>query len=220
ILKRIGGDNKLELEHKSKDPNTLYIRTKSAKSTKTFKLKSKEINELDLIEEDADLKYDETLGSRIASTFQLESSLLDEIIKDASIISEIIKIQVVPAEKVVIFQAEDESGELEVEIDLEGEGVLDYDVKNESEGSYSLNFLENILKIQSIVDSFSISLGNNIPIKIEGSLPVENGKVVYFLAPRIEDDADYEDEFEYDDMDFESEEEDDFLDDEIEDLDE
>ncbi len=76
--------------------------------------------------------------------------------------------------------------------------MLDKKVTNDAEGIYSLNFLENIIKIQSITNNFEIALGNNIPMKIKGAItssagnPTE-GKIVYLLAPRVEDQN--EDEF-------------------------
>jgi proliferating cell nuclear antigen len=198
ILRRAKANDEIQLQLDKKDKNTLLITMKSDKSTRTFKLKSKEIPGYDAKEEGLLESFEETLKDKFCATIQLEGAVLDEIVKDALIISDLIKVQVMSAEKVINFTASDESGEVAIEIDLEGKGVLDKKVQNDAEGIYSLNFLENIIKIQSITEHFEIALGNNIPMKIKGAItssagnPTE-GKIVYLLAPRVEDQN--EDEF-------------------------
>ncbi|MFX0098302.1 MAG: proliferating cell nuclear antigen (pcna) [Candidatus Hodarchaeota archaeon] len=215
ILRRAKSEDTVELIRKSEEPNTLLIRMKSERSTRTFKLKSKEIQEYDEKEENIMETFEETLQDKFTSSISMEGPLLDEIIKDALIISDLIKVQIMSAESLINFLAYDESGEVEVELDLKGGGggILDSEVKGDSEGLYSLNFLENIIKIQAVVDNFKISLGSNIPMKMEG-LFGENGRIVYLLAPRVEDEE--EDEF---DEDFDAEDFGDDFDDDI-DLDE
>jgi proliferating cell nuclear antigen len=198
ILRRAGSKDEIQLQLDKKDKNTLLITLKSDKSTRTFKLKSKEIPGYDAKEEGLLESFEETLKDKFTATIQMEGGVLDEIVKDALIISDLLKVQVMSAEKVINFTAFDESGEVDIEIDLEGKGVLDKKVLNDAEGIYSLNFLENIIKIQSITNNFEIALGNNIPMKIKGAItstsgnPTE-GKIVYLLAPRVEDQN--EDEF-------------------------
>jgi proliferating cell nuclear antigen len=198
ILRRAKANDEIQLQLDKKDKNTLLITMKSDKSTRTFKLKSKEIPGYDAKEEGLLESFEETLKDKFSATIQLEGAVLDEIVKDALIISDLLKVQVQSAEKVINFTASDESGEVNIEISLEGKGVLDKKVLNDAEGIYSLNFLENIIKIQSITNNFEIALGNNIPMKIKGAItssagnPTE-GKIVYLLAPRVEDQN--EDEF-------------------------
>jgi proliferating cell nuclear antigen len=196
ILRRAGSKDQIQLQLDKKDKNTLLITLKSEKSTRTFKLKSKEIPGYDAKEEGLLESFEETLKDKFSATITLSGSVLDEIVKDALIISDLIKVQVLSAEKVINFTASDESGEVDIEIDLQ-KGALDQKVLNDAEGIYSLNFLENIIKIQSITDNFEIALGNNIPMKIKGAITAEGkpteGKIVYLLAPRVEDQN--EDEF-------------------------
>jgi len=193
ILKRAKSSDEIQLQLEKKDKNTLLIKMKSEKSTRTFKLKSKEIQGYDAKEEGLLESFEETLKDKFSATIVLEGDVIDEIVKDALIISDLIKIQVMKAERALNFTAYDESGEVDIELDLDGKGVLDSkDVKNDAEGIYSLNFLENIIKIQSITENFEIALGNNIPMKIKGTItdasnnPTE-GKIVYLLAPRVEE---------------------------------
>lgn len=188
ILRRAKTDDTLELICKEKEPNMLLIRMKSSKSTRTFKLKSKEIQEYDEKEENIMENFEETLKDKFTANITMEGALLEEVVKDASIISDLLKIQILSAENQIIFQARNETGEVETELDLKGECILDSEVKDDSEGLYSLNFLENIIKIQSFVNSLKLKFGNNIPVEIEGILGDDDTtRVVYLLAPRVED---------------------------------
>jgi proliferating cell nuclear antigen len=179
ILRRAGSKDQIQLQLDKKDKNTLLITLKSEKSTRTFKLKSKEIPGYDAKEEGLLESFEETLKDKFSATITLSGSVLDEIVKDALIISDLIKVQVLSAEKVINFTASDESGEVDIEIDLQ-KGALDQKVLNDAEGIY-----------------FEIALGNNIPMKIKGAITAEGkpteGKIVYLLAPRVEDQN--EDEF-------------------------
>jgi proliferating cell nuclear antigen len=198
IIRRAGSKDGIQLHIDPKDKNTLLITMKSEKSTRTFKLKSKEIPGFDGKEEGLLESFEETLKDKFFASLTFDGAVLDEIVKDALIISDLIKVQVMSAEKVVAFSSSDESGEVDIEIDLEGKGVLDKSVKNDAEGIYSLSFLENIIKIQSITTNLAIALGSNIPMKIQGAIASSTGnptggKIVYLLAPRQEDQN--EDEF-------------------------
>ncbi|MHA1680490.1 MAG: proliferating cell nuclear antigen (pcna) [Promethearchaeota archaeon] len=206
ILRRAKPSDEIELNHSPTNPNDLSILMKSERSKRTFRIKSRMIEEMD----DGDEKKKENIMEQLNETFKdkftavvkMDGLMLDEITKDALIISDTIKIQVLQAENVINFLAFDETGEVDIEIDLES-GVLDKKVTGDSEGTYALNFLDNIIKIQSVVDSLELSLGSNIPMKLEGNLQDESGnntggKIVYLLAPRVDDD-----EEEFDDENFE-----------------
>ena len=206
VLRRAKATDEVQLRVEAKDKNTLLLTLKGDKSTRTFKLKSKEIPGYDAKEEGLLESFEETLKDKFSASVSFDCAVLDEVVKDASIISDLLKVNVNAAEKQLVFNASDESGEVDIQIDLEGKGVLAKDVKNDAEGIYSLNFLENIIKVQTFIDHFEIAMGNNIPMKIKGAIkppaPADGklglpstveGKIVYLLAPRVEDQN--EDEF-------------------------
>lgn len=193
ILRRAKPADELHLLHDGKDPNTILIRMKSEKSVRSFKLKSKEIHGLAGNEEQIVQNFEGALKDKFTVKLHIEGGVLDEVIKDALIIDDIIKAQVQAAEKMLRFSASDESGELEIELELGGPGVLDADVKEDAEGTFSLGFLENIIKIQSIVDTFEVSFASNLPMMIAGKFSQANdGRIVYLLAPRVEEEEDEE----------------------------
>jgi proliferating cell nuclear antigen len=208
ILRRAKGDDQVQLIHNTDDKRTIIIKMKSDRSTRTFKLKSKEIQGYDAKEEGLLESFEESLKDKFTASIKLEGGVIEEIVKDALIISDLLKIEVQAAEKVVSFKASDESGEVEVELDLGGAGVIDSEVKGDAVGLYSLNFLDNIIKIQSIIDVFQLTIGNNIPMKISGTYSAgggeggTEGRIVYLLAPRVEDEneSDYDEDSDVDEM--------------------
>jgi len=207
ILRRAGSKDEIQFVIDTKDKNMLHVIMKGERAKSTYKIKSKEIPGYDAREEGLLESFEETLKDKFSATIHMEGPVLGDIVKNALIISDLMKVQVMSAEKVMNFNASDESGEVAIEIDLEGKGVLDKKVQGDAEGIYSLNFLENIIKIQSITSNFKIALGNNIPMRIEGAIkasdkddgkpstgnPVE-GKIVYLLAPRVEDNDEFSDD--------------------------
>lgn len=218
ILRRAKANDEIQLRVDKVDKNTLIIKMKSDKSTRTFKIKSKEIQGYDAKEEGLLESFETTLKDKFTATITLEGTVLDEVVKDALIISDLVKINVRAVDKILAFSASDESGEVNVELDLGGKGTLDSAVKSDAEGIYSLNFLENIIKIQAIADNFAIALGQNIPAKIEGNIvkleaadkagapakTIATGKITYLLAPRVEDQGEGIDGQDAEEADFET----------------
>ncbi len=59
-------------------------------------------------------------------------------------------------------------------------------IKAISKGSYSLQFLKSILKIENITEKLTISLKDDHPLKLIFNI-FEGGTISYFLAPRVEE---------------------------------
>ncbi len=72
-----------------------------------------------------------------------------------------------------------------VEIFIEKNKMLTFDVSEPAKSMFSIEYLEDILKASKIADSVKIYLGNNIPVKLEFLAP--GIKLTYILAPRIEE---------------------------------
>jgi len=201
IMRRAKASDEIQLQQAPGNPNMLWVVMKSERSKRTFKLKSKEIQGYDAKEEGLLQSFEETLKDKFTAMLCFEGEVLDEIVKDSAIISDLVKIEIDAASKTVDFSAFDESGDVNIILDTGGKGVLDSTIKANADGIYTLYYLENIIKIASIVDNIKIDLGNNIPMKIEGIISspvVKNGdkakkveptgaKITYLLAPRVED---------------------------------
>ena len=168
----------------------LIVRMISDRTKRTFTLKGKAPTHDDNVNIDT---FSASLDPKFTASFSIESGMLDEIVKDAIIMSDLIDVFMSP-EKGLKFSAEDDSGsgELEIDIDANG-GEWESAVTGESAGKYSLAFLENIAKISSVAERFVISIGSNIPMKLRCDASADGSagaSITYFLAPRVDDDQD------------------------------
>lgn len=120
-------------------------------------------------------------------TFNL--SYLDEAIKDAEIFAEVLQIQALPN---LVFSTNGNIGDMEYV--LEKEELISADFKSESTGVFSIAFLKNILKMGAIAQNITAEMRSDAPLKMNFDI-LNSSHVLYFLAPRVEDDDDsmYED---------------------------
>ena len=113
------------------------------------------------------------------------AELLAEAAKDAKLFGNTIAMHVQPPDT-VRFTAESEVGEMECVLD-KGH-YYSAELKVASSGVFSLHFVEKILKIKDAADSAKWWFDNNVPLKVEYSLP-SGATVKYFLAPRVEEEG-------------------------------
>ena len=73
------------------------------------------------------------------------------------------------------------------------DGVEDFKVDEEGDGTFALSYLKNIIKIRTIADRVQLSLNPNTPIKARFTI-LSNSSFTYFLAPRIEEEEEDYDE--------------------------
>jgi proliferating cell nuclear antigen len=71
-----------------------------------------------------------------------------------------------------------------VEVKAAKEGAISFDVSQDTRSMYSLEYLKDMIKASDIADSVKISLGDNIPVKME--FLSSDIKLSFLLAPRIE----------------------------------
>jgi proliferating cell nuclear antigen len=206
ILRRGKKSDNIRLIGNSKK-NDLTVVMESTKSKRNFHLKF--IDDIETDKNAIKIMEDliENVSNKITVSFDLDGPAFQEIVQDALIISDLMLVRSESPDSNLFITANSEDvGELEVEI--ESKILENYDAKEKAEGLYSLNFLESMMKLHSTaIPSFRIGLGDGIPLMIIGDIIQQDevvGHVKYFLAPRVENEDDYEDD-EYDDSDFENE---------------
>ena len=114
---------------------------------------------------------------------RVNASSLKDAIEDASTISDYARITIAP--DAVIISSKGELGSHRTRLVLGGTAVYEIETKQEVSASFSLTYLEKIVKAgKTVADESTIELSNNRPIKL--SFPVPSGKLEYLVAPRIE----------------------------------
>lgn len=182
-----------ESGHDDKVESTLVIKLESKQSKRTFKIKAKDPENLGQFQKDkAMLKALETaLEGKFLLRVNMDPTLLDQIVKDSLIVSDIVTISGNREEQNLLFSSVEDAGECETELDLKKkEGLEGEDVgekkkvqlisfeKKDSTGvevqsfssKYSLAFLEDFMQVQGISTNFKVSIGNGIPIKLESEV--------------------------------------------------
>ena len=108
---------------------------------------------------------------------------LKDAIDDASTISDYAKITIAP--DAVVISSKGEMGNYQTRFVRGGTAVYEIEADKEVSASFSLTYLEKIVKAgKSVADEAMMELSTNRPIKL--SFPIPSGKLEYLIAPRIE----------------------------------
>ena len=118
------------------------------------------------------------------SKITLSSSRLDKILGDIDVVSDYLSIKT--TQKNVEFSGKGDAGEATINLEKDMEDVEDISVSQESSGTYSLEYLDPIVKaVGSTADLIICEFSCEKPLRIE--FKVTNiGRIHFYLAPRVE----------------------------------
>ena len=120
------------------------------------------------------------------TNFEVKASFIQQVLKDAEMVSDYLRIKA--KEDGIFFSAESDTKEMETFIEPKSEEMdtESFQVTEESEAVYSLDFLMNFLKGIRSSDYVKLSFTQEQPIRIIYELE-DKGHLIYFVAPRIEE---------------------------------
>ena len=107
-----------------------------------------------------------------------------ELLRDAALISSHVTLDA--KDNKFLVEVHGDSADLQAENDDVGEDVKSITCKNPARATFPLQYLEDIIRACPEGNELKINLKSNAPVKIE--YDVENAKVAYYLAPRIDTD--------------------------------
>jgi len=113
------------------------------------------------------------------SEVKITPNMIKDALKDAELISNHVSLRL---EKGFSIKSDGDTGS--VDIEFPEDRLLSLNVKAPSRSMFSLEYLNNILKAAEIPSVVVISLKSDAPLKVEYS--IGDGRVIYYLAPRIE----------------------------------
>ena len=118
------------------------------------------------------------------SKITLSSSRLDKILGDIDVVSDYLSIKT--TQKNVEFSGKGDAGEATINLEKDTEDVEDISVSQESSGTYSLEYLDPIVKaVGGTADTIICEFSSEKPLRIE--FKVTNiGRIHFYLAPRVE----------------------------------
>jgi len=118
------------------------------------------------------------------SIARISTLCLKNAISDASIVSD--QIQFETSIDQLCIKASGDLGTVSVEIERNSEELLNLEVKQSSKSTFSLNYLAEMVQAASnLSDIVNVEFSTNMPIRLNFELP-QQGKLQYYLAPRIE----------------------------------
>ncbi|MFX1294514.1 MAG: proliferating cell nuclear antigen (pcna) [Promethearchaeota archaeon] len=187
FMKRGTATDTLELSL-DKQYNKLKIKFKKGKSTRTFSLSL--VTEGD--EEEAPIP-----NLDFNAKFSLNTDDLQRAIKDAQIVGDYLTFSI--SEDLLTLEASGDSGDVTIEVEDFTETPV---IKGKQNAIYSLEFLSDIIKAGSLSGTVSVEFSSEMPIKF--NFPLESdGKIIYFLAPRVEEEEEEIDEIADEETEFE-----------------
>ncbi|MEM3105215.1 MAG: proliferating cell nuclear antigen (pcna) [Candidatus Bathyarchaeia archaeon] len=114
---------------------------------------------------------------------KITSSCLSRTVADAATVSDILRFKATTDN--LTMEASGELGEITVELDRTSEALLELQVKQPSSASYSLTFLEDIVKSASnLAGTVGLEFSTDKPLKL--NFEILQGKLVYYVAPYVE----------------------------------
>ena len=109
---------------------------------------------------------------------------LSQAIEDAQLVSDHVRIEAEP-EKLTLSASGDLMGAT-ITLQKGSDALLDLEVKENAKATYSLSYLSEIIKAASATsDIATLEFSTDMPVKIDFQQTKE-GKLTFFLAPRIE----------------------------------
>lgn len=169
ILRRVSPSDMLILEL---DPdNKLKVQIKG-KSTRTFSLPIIDLEEKE--QKIPDLKFPVTV--------HMNSTILNDAIEDADIVSESVTFMVEP--KKLSMRAEGELNDANIEI-KEDDDIKINSSSDKVKAKYSIEYLKKMIDGSKLADKVVINFDKDYPLKIDYNV-VDKLQLSFVLAPRVE----------------------------------
>jgi proliferating cell nuclear antigen len=168
ILKRAGGGDRISLDLDAEN-NMLRIKFRNS-STRTFNLPLIDVSEEEL----------KVPSLEFPSVIEMDPKIVSEGIKDAEIVSDHV---ILKTDKENLYiNARGDLGNVEVKVAKDE--AKSFEVSESVKSMYSIEYLKDMIRASDIAESVKISLGENIPVKMD--FIAENARLSFLLAPRIE----------------------------------
>jgi proliferating cell nuclear antigen len=174
LLKRASKDETVEL---SLDDKTGRLQVKiTGKYTRNFTMPTLEASE------------EEVPTPKISFNVKAKTTThgLSQAIEDAQLVSDHVRIEA-DSEKLTLNATGDLMGAI-ITLQKGSDALLDLETKENSKATFSLSYLSEIIKAASATsDIATIEFSTDMPVRIDFQQTKE-GKLTFFLAPRIETD--------------------------------
>lgn len=115
---------------------------------------------------------------------EVPAQSFERVLGDVGVVAEYLSMSV--REEGAVFSGKGDTGEVSIEVAKDSDDLTELSVKNDSEGTYSLEYLSPVVKavgntVGAIVCEFSTSKPMRVEFKVANM-----GRIHFYLAPRVE----------------------------------
>ena len=115
---------------------------------------------------------------------EVPATSFDRILGDVKVVAEYLTMSV--REEGAVFSGRGDTGEVSIDVAKDSDDLTDISVKNDSEGTYSLEYLMPVVKaVGNTVGSIVCEFSGSKPLRIEFKV-ANMGRIHFYLAPRVE----------------------------------
>lgn len=116
----------------------------------------------------------------------LTRGIFEKVLGDISAVSDQVTIQAVKDK--LTFSGKSDIGAASVSLEKNDADILDLQVKADSKATYSIDYLQNIVKTAgSASDTLVCNFSSKKPVLLEFKLNDQGARINFFLAPRVSD---------------------------------
>jgi len=169
ILRRAGPNDILSMEL---EDNKLKIELKS-NTTRTFSLPLIDIEE----------KEQKVPELNFPASVNTPSSILNNAIEDADIVSESVTFAIEP--KKMVIEAQGDLSHVKTEIKSDDETKINIEGSDKIKAKYSVEYLKKMITASKLSDNVTIYFNKDYPLKIDYKV-VDKLQMSFILAPRVE----------------------------------
>ena len=192
IFTRINADNSVEFSFNEED-NILFI---TAKKEGVGRKRTFRLNAIDIDYSEDSFNLEKVYGHKYIGNMLFDNDnfyLLEDAIKDGMIYSE--KLEIITDKESVQFISRGQVGEMNYE--LQAEELTDYSL-DKCQASFSLTYLNKIIKLKNVGDLIELHIDIDYPLKIDFELG-GGDDIIILVGPLVDNDLDFEDDIDMDD---------------------
>ncbi len=173
ILRRANSDDTITFQVKE-DESKFYI-TMENSSTRNFSLPILNLSEDDIPSTDQ-LDF--------SVTAELETSVLENAIKDAMVVGDSVTISADDSQ--IKIASEGDQSNVDFTISGDSPGVMELEGE-EAKSMFSLDYLNSMTGAKKLSSNVELKLGEDFPMRLNFTVP-DQARLSFVLAPRIEED--------------------------------
>ncbi|MEZ0393635.1 MAG: DNA polymerase sliding clamp [Desulfurococcaceae archaeon] len=125
------------------------------------------------------------LSINFTAKASLVPALFNDVIKAVSGMADTITLKATKKDEKLIVAARGDVAESITEFSLDSGSLLEIAVEEDSESTYTIEYIENVLPVAKIANKLDLEFGTQVPLKLEFELP-QGGRLRHYVSPRIE----------------------------------